>query len=154
MTAWILGVLGSGVLGAVVSHLTSGTRVHKAVKTACIYVFILAVIFPVPVLASGEWKALSCDFENVEYDEKIADVTDEAYFSLVSEALDGELSGSGYDTETVIQGTVYSSNAIIDSVTITVFGEYADSSAEILRIKDIAAEYLEIDLSLIYVYVE
>ena len=154
MTAWILGVLGTGVRGAVIVRLTDGTRAHKAVRTACIYAFVLALIFPVPMLINGEWSALSCDFGETEYDDGIADVTDEAYFALVAEAVDAELDTCGYDTDSEVTGTVYSDSAAVSRVDVTLYGEFADSSSEIVRIKEIVSEYLETDISIVYVYVK
>ena len=154
MTAWILGVLGTGVIGAVVSGLTANTRVHKIVRTACVYAFVLAVIFPLPGLISGDWQALSCDgAENNGYDAGIVEVTDEAYFSLVSEALEEELKKSGYDTECLVTGTVFADKAEAESVTIKLYGEFSDSSSERVRVASLAAAYLETDVSLLSVYV-
>ncbi len=155
MTAWILSILGTGVIGALIDHLTSGTKAHKAVKTACIYAFVLAVIFPVPMIISGNFESLSCNFDgDVVYDDQIADITDDAYFSLVSEALDTELKNNGYDTKSEAEGTIYSSIVTLTRVNIFLYGEFADSSSEILRIKKLASEYLDTSAELIYVYLE
>lgn len=156
MAVWLLSVLGTGITGALVTHLTSKLRMHAIVRTACVYAFILSVVLPLPVMLSGEADAGSCGtagFET-EYDEGIADVTDAAYFSLVAEALDNELSASGYDTQSVIEGSVFGEKAVVEKITITVSGEFPDSSVVILRIKELAAEYLETDGAVIDVYVE
>ncbi len=153
MTVWLLGVLGTGVLGAVINHLTSGTRMHGVVRTACVYAFVLAVIFPVPMLIAGDFGALSCDYGDTEYDKEIADATDEAYFSLAAQALDAELAANGYDTESVVEGTVYAEKATVTRITVMLYGEFADSSAEIVRVGRIAADYFGTDISAVYVYV-
>ena len=153
MTVWLMSVLGTGILGAVINHLTAGTRMHGAVRTACVYAFVLAVIFPVPMIISGNYDALSCDYGDSTYDEDIADVTDEAYFALAAEALDAELAAHGYDTSSVVEGTVYADKATVTRVVVTLYGEFADSSSEIVRVGALVSEYFGTDISAVYVYV-
>lgn len=153
ITAWILGVLGTGVAGAVVNRLAAGTRMHSVIKTACVYAFVLAVIFPVPLILSGDWELSSCGYDGTEYDENISAVTDEAYFALAAEALGEELAAEGYDVDVRIEGTVFSDSAKVEKVIVTLYGEFADSSSEVVRIKQLSAEYLETDISSVYVYV-
>ena len=146
MTVWLMSVLGTGILGAVINHLTAGTRMHGAVRTACVYAFVLAVIFPVPMIISG-------DYGDSAYDEDIADITDEAYFALAAEALDAELAAHGYDTSSVVEGTVYADKATVTRVVVTLYGEFADSSSEIVRVGALVSEYFGTDISAVYVYV-
>ncbi len=156
MTVWLLSVLGTGIIGMLVTHLTSKLRMHALVRTACVYVFILSVVLPLPVILSGETDFGSCGSGgfDTEYDEGIADVTDSAYFALVAEALDKHLEDAGYDTSSDIKGSVFGEKAVVEQVTVKVKGEFPDSSVVILRIKELASEYLETDRAVIDVYVE
>ena len=108
---------------------------------------------PNPQVILGS-KSVKNDMTGVVYDDQIADITDDAYFSLVSEALDTELKNNGYDTKSEAEGTIYSSTVTLTRVNIFLYGEFADSSSEILRIKKLASEYLDTSAELIYVYLE
>lgn len=156
MTVWLLSVLGTGVVGALITHLTNKLRMHALIRTASIYAFILSIVLPLPVIVSGGIDMDSCrpsGFET-EYDKGIADVTDAAYFSLVAEALDQELSKAGYDSQSTVVGSIFGEKATVEKVDIKIKGEFSDSSVIILRIKELAAEYLETDKAVIDVYVE
>ena len=156
MTAWLLSVLGAGIIGALVTHLTSKLRMHSLIRTASVYVFILSIVLPLPVVLNGGFDSGSCGESgfDAEYDEGIADVTDAAYFSLVAEALDAELAEAGYDSHSTVTGSIFGDRATVERVDIKIKGEFPDSSTVILRIKEFASEYLETDKAVIDVYVE
>ena len=155
MTAWILSVLGTGLLGVIFQHLTAKTRLHHVVRTACIYVFILVVILPLPAIFSGGIDMESCDIggNGADFDENVMETTDRAYFTLVEQALDKYLSDSGYETDSYIEGSVFSEKITVKKVTIEVIGEFSDSSVVTVSVREIAADYLEIEKSAISVYV-
>ena len=147
MTAWLLSVVGAGIIGVLVEQLTSRTRLHKVIKTACTYVFLLVLIFPLPSLVQNGVDMESCGISGSEitYDEDILDVTDGAYFSLVASALGSAIAAEGYDADCEVTGSASGDTVIVDGVTITLRGEFTDSSAAVLRVKSLAADYLGIE---------
>ncbi|MBQ7227934.1 MAG: hypothetical protein IJX05_06010 [Clostridia bacterium] len=150
MIAWLLSVAGVGILGVIVSHLTAGTRLKKTVKVACTYVFILAVIFPLPSLISDGVSGESCGgiFDGeIEYNQDVLDVTDGAYFEIVATSLESVLSESGYVCDCKIKGTMSGEKARIENVTVNVKGEFADSVVAGSEIRKLVSEYLEISES-------
>ena len=74
MTAWLLSVAGVGILGVLVSVLTNKTRLHKVVRTACTYAFLLVLVFPLPSLITSVGSG-SCGIfdEAPTYDEEVLD---------------------------------------------------------------------------------
>ena len=115
--------------------------------------FLLVLIFPLPSLVQTGVDMESCGISGSEitYDEDILDVTDGAYFSLVASALGSAIAAEGYDADCVVTGSASGDTVIVDGVTITLRGEFTDSSAAVLRVKSLAADYLGIEQSKVQV---
>lgn len=155
MNAWLLSVVGVGILGVIINFLTAKTRLHSVVKTACTYVFLLVLIFPLPSLITGGGDGSSCGIfdSEISYDEDILNNTNNAYFSIVSTSLKRTLKEDGYDTDVEVKGDITGEKAIVNEVIIILHGEFADSSTAILAVRDLAADYLMADVSIVRVTV-
>ncbi len=156
MTAWILSVAGAGLIGVIITHLTEKTRLHKVVRTASTYVFLLVLVFPLPSLVEKGADLGSCNMfdSSVEYDEGVLDVTDGAYFSIVAKSLEGVLRNDGYETVCEIDGSASGEKIAVYSVTVRLIGEFSDSSVTILTVRRTVADYLEIEENTVRVYVD
>ncbi len=155
MTAWILSVAGAGLIGVIIAHLTEKTRLHKTVRTACTYVFLLVLVFPLPSIVSKGVDLGSCNVldGSVEYDEDVLGVTDGAYFSIVARSLEKALKDDGYDATCEIDGSASGEKVEVYSVSVRLNGEFADSSVTMLAVKRAVAEYLEIEENKVRIYV-
>lgn len=156
MTAWLLSVAGAGILGVIISYLTSKTRLHSVIKTACTYVFLLVLVFPLPALiAGGTGDGSSCGIfdSEIEYDDDILDTTNEAYFSIVSGRLKRTLKEDGYEVDVTVKGSIAGDKATVSEVLIVLHGEFADSSTAALKVGALAADYLLADISVVKVQI-
>lgn len=155
MTAWLLSVAGAGILGVIISFLTNKTRLHSVIKTACTYVFLLILVFPLPALITGGGETSSCGIFDAEvtYDEDILNATDKAYFSIVSASLKRVLAQDGYDVDVSISGNASGDTVVVDGVLVILHGEFSDSSSTSLVVRDLVADYLMTDVSKVRVQI-
>lgn len=156
MTAWLLSVAGTGILGVLIGHLTSKTRMHTVIKTACTYVFLLVLIFPLPTLITNGMDMSSCSIFGTDfsYNEDVFDKTGGAYFSVVKVELERQAKERGYDIECEIKGRVDNEKVTVESVNVTLKGEFADSSAAALEVIAFVADCLEVDQSIVRLKIE
>lgn len=156
MTAWLLSVAGVGILGVLIGHLTAKTRLHGVIKTACTYIFLLVLIFPLPTLISGGFDMTSCSIfdGDFSYNESVMDATEKSYFAVVGVEVDRTLKDAGYETKSEVRGRLTDSGGAVESVTVTLKGEQTDSAAAALAVKSLVAEYLEIDVGAVQVIFE
>lgn len=156
MTVWLLSVAGTGILGVLIGHLTSKTRMHSVIKTACTYVFLLVLIFPIPTLITNGIDMSSCSIfgGDFSYNEDVFDKTSEAYFSIVKTEIERQAQERGYEIECEINGTLDEEKITVHEVIVILKGEFADSSAAILDVKAMIADYLEVEQSIVRVQVE
>ncbi len=147
MTAWLLSVAGTGILGVLIGHLTSKTRMHSVIKTACTYVFLLVLIFPIPTFFAKGIDMTSCSIFNTDfsYNENVLDKTGSAYFAVVEAELNRKVKEIGYYARCSVKGRIDGEKIIAEGAEVTVFGEFADSSSVILEVRAFVAEYLGID---------
>ena len=147
MTAWLLGILGVGVLDIVVLHFTESSRLHKTIKTVCSVIFILVVIHPLPGLISGniEFDAIIFNY-SIEMDSTMTDIVYESERKLLENAVNSALRDEGYNATVKISAEFEGGNIVITRVTVTADaynGQIADRISEYL---DIGKEYIYIDV--------
>lgn len=155
MTAWLLSVAGVGILGVLVSVLTNKTRLHKVVRTACTYAFLLVLVFPLPSLITSVGSG-SCGIfdEAPTYDEEVLDSVSSAYLEVVGDALDAALAEKGYVAESRLTGNATGAEVNVDSADVTLYGDFTDSASVILTVRGLVAEYLGIGTENVRVLIE
>lgn len=155
MTAWLLSVVGVGIVSVLVNYLTQGMKLHHTVGTACKYIFILVLIFPIPTMIGGGMQNQSCNaFEdNFEYNEEIMNSTSDAYLAVLEGAVEQSLSEDGYSADCKLYGTVTGSEVNLTSALVVVKGEFSDSSVVIIKVRELTAEMLDISKDIVEVQV-